>query len=532
MPDTQVLIVGAGPTGLVLALCLTRLGVRLRVVDKTDGPGTSSRALAMHARTLEFYRQLGIAQAAIEGGVKFTALNLWADGRHAARVPFGDIGAGLSAYPFILIYPQDQHERMLVDTLRGLGVEVERKTELVSLKQAGNGVLAQLKTADGTVHPCEAEYLAGCDGAHSTVREELGIGFPGGTYSGLFYVADIVGDGPPVNGELNVALDDADLLAIFPMKGSGSVRLVGNVGSTAGQADHLGWEHVSRRILERLNLNVEQVRWFSTYHVHHRVATAFRRECAFLLGDAAHIHSPVGGQGMNTGIGDAVNLAWKLSAVLQQRIDPSVLDTYETERIAFARQLVRSTDRAFQFASAHGPTAAFVRLHLVPFLLPRLVRYRAVRRWMFRTLSQIAIKYPQSRLSAGSAGRVRGGDRLPWIGGSQNGDGGPDNYAALESRDWQVHCYGDPTPGVRVACEKRGLALHAFSWTSSMAPAGLKRNAVYLIRPDGHIGLAEPSGDAAGLERYVDQHRIQPGLGDRRDAWARPGPGQAGFQAP
>jgi hypothetical protein len=262
--------------------------------------------------------------------------------------------------------------------------------------------------------------------------------------------------------------------------------------------------------MERLRLEVREVRWFSTYRVHHRVATAFRRDAVFLLGDAAHIHSPVGGQGMNTGIGDAVNLAWKMAAVLHGRIDASVLDTFETERIAFARRLVNTTDRAFQFVSAPGPIATRVRLHLVPFLLPKLFRLRAVKRWMFQTLSQIAIKYPGSRLSAGSAGRVKGGDRLPWIDLNVKGDGEPDNYASLQSLDWQVHCYGEATPGVCAVCEKRGLALHAFAWTSSMGRAGLKRNAVYLIRPDGHIGLAEPAGDPTTLERYLDEHKIRP----------------------
>jgi hypothetical protein len=204
-----------------------------------------------------------------------------------------------------------------------------------------------------------------------------------------------------------------------------------------------------------------------------------------------------------------VNLAWKLAAVLQHRLDPAVLDTYETERSAFARQLVKTTDRAFQFASAHGPIAAVVRLRMVPFLLPKLVRYRPVRRWMFRTLSQIAIKYPHSCLCTGAAGRVKGGDRLPWIRESQQGGGGLDNYESLQSLDWQVHCYGEPTPGIRAACEKRGLALHDFRWSWGMERAGLKRDAVYLIRPDGYIGLAEPAGDPATLERYLDEHQVR-----------------------
>src|ERR1700681_3817224 len=188
---TDVLIVGAGPTGLVLALWLTRLGIRVRIVDKTAEPGTTSRALAVQARTLELYRQVGLADAVVNGGRKMTAVNLWKKGTHVARVVFGDMGADLSPFPYALIYPQDEHERLLIDRLAEAGVQVERQTELVAFEETAEGVRARLRRADGVTNACEAVYLAGCDGAHSAVREGLRIGFPGGTYHHLFYVADV-----------------------------------------------------------------------------------------------------------------------------------------------------------------------------------------------------------------------------------------------------------------------------------------------------------------------------------------------------
>src|ERR1700686_4036515 len=181
--DTDVLIVGAGPTGLVLALWLTELGVRVRIVDKTAEPGTTSRAVAVQARTLELYNQVGLADAVVERGRKARAANLWVAGKKVARAVLGDMGAGLSPYPYALIFPQDEHERLLIDRLADSRVKVERQTELVDFEEvngdANGHVLAHLKRHDGSIEACTAAYIAGCDGARSTVREALGIGFPG-----------------------------------------------------------------------------------------------------------------------------------------------------------------------------------------------------------------------------------------------------------------------------------------------------------------------------------------------------------------
>src|SRR5437870_9365054 len=188
--DTEVLIIGAGPTGLVLALWLTRLGVRVRIVDKTAEPGTTSRAVAVQARTLELYGQIGLADAVVERGLKFGAANLWVAGKQVARAVFGAMGAGLSPFPYALIFPQDEHERLLIDRLAEAGVEVERHTELLDFDDAAGRVLARLKRPDGVLETCEAAYIAGCDGAHSSVREALKIGFLGGMFVHVFYVAD------------------------------------------------------------------------------------------------------------------------------------------------------------------------------------------------------------------------------------------------------------------------------------------------------------------------------------------------------
>jgi len=315
-----VLIVGAGPTGLVLALWLTRLGVKVRIIDKTAEPGTTSRALAVQTRTLEFYRQIDLATTVVEHGVRLVVANFWVRATRVARARFGDGGVGLSPFPYALIFPQDEHERVLIERLRELGVTVERRVELLGFEDAGDRVRARLRRADGTEEACEAAYIAASDGAHSTVRDGLAIGFPGGTYAHLFYVADVEARGPAMDGELHGALDEAEFLLIFPLKGNRRARLIGVVRDDAEtRHDTLTWNDVSKDVIDRMGITVERVNWFSTYHVHHRVADHFQKGRAFLLGDAAHIHSPVGGQGMNTGIGDAVNLAWKLADVLHGR---------------------------------------------------------------------------------------------------------------------------------------------------------------------------------------------------------------------
>ena len=319
--NTDVLIIGAGPTGLVLALWLTRLGVRVRIIDKTAEPGTTSRALAVQARTLEFYSQIGLAETVVQRGRKTIAANLWVAGKRVARAVLGEMGVGLSPFPYALIFPQDEHERLLIERLVAAGVQVERRTELIAFEDTGSGVVAHLQSPDGVQETCEAAYIAGCDGAHSLVRQSLQIGFAGGIYDHLFYVADVQASGATMNGELHIALDSSDFLVVFPLKAQGQARLIGTVRQYAEEQHDLSWEDVNTRVLAWISIDVERVNWFSTYRVHHRVAAHFSQGRAFLLGDAAHIHSPVGGQGMNTGIGDAVNLAWKLAAVVRGRAE-------------------------------------------------------------------------------------------------------------------------------------------------------------------------------------------------------------------
>ncbi|WDZ79621.1 FAD-dependent monooxygenase (plasmid) [Ensifer adhaerens] len=484
MTERDVLIVGAGPTGLVLALWLIVQGVNVRIIDKNAAPGPTSRAMVVHARTLELYRQLDLAAAVVAAGHRNPSVNLWAKGRAKARISFSPTGAKLTPYPFVLVYPQDHHERLLVERLEAMGVIVERQTELVDFEDTGDRIVARLRSPDGSEKISTARYLAGCDGARSLVRHKLAVGFEGGTYQQTFYVADVEVSGPTANGEAHISLESSDFVALLAY-GDGRGRLIGLVRDERDDMDKLTFDDVGQRAIEGLQLNVDKVNWFSTYRVHHRVAERFREGRAFLLGDAAHVHSPVGGQGMNTGIGDAINLAWKLAAVLKGRASDTLLDSYERERIGFARQLVETTDRLFTFVTAEGRFADFLRVEVAPVLAGVAYRIGGIREFLFRILSQTQLNYRDGPLSRGKAGRVQGGDRLPWV--QVNG---LDNHAPLAAVSWQVHVYGAASGELRQWCATRHVPLHVFPWTEEHAAAGLVVDAAYLLRPDTYVAVA------------------------------------------
>ncbi|MGA2190518.1 MAG: FAD-dependent monooxygenase [Steroidobacteraceae bacterium] len=506
MSDTQVFIVGAGPTGLVLAISLTKQGVKVRIIDKVDRPGTTSRALAVHARTLELYKQLDLADAIVEKGYSVPGARLWFEGRQAARIPFTEIASGLTPYAFLHIFPQDEHERLLIEHLRGQGVEVERSTELAAFADEGHQIHARLRGPDGQERHVYSDFIAGCDGARSKVREVIGSGFPGGTYPQVFYVADVAGEGSAFNGDLNVDLDESDFLAVFPLADKGRIRLIGAIRPGADQdSDKLTFDDVSDRAAQHLKLKVDKVNWFSVYHVHHRVTDHFRKGRAFLLGDAAHIHTPVGGQGMNTGIGDAINLAWKLRAVLATQAPASLLDTFESERKAFAIRLVKTTDRIFNLAAAEGHLAEIIRTRLAPLVLPQIAKFDTARDYIFRTVSQITLNYRAKGLDAGKAGPIHGGDRLPWVRLGAN-----DNYEALKHIGWQIHVYGAVREDLSAWCGHHGMPLHIFPWVESMKEVGLRQSALYLIRPDTYVALADVGQEIAAVEQFFRKIEVRP----------------------
>ena len=513
--DTDVLIVGAGPTGLMLANQLVRRGVRPLIIDRHDGPAIQTRALGVQARTLEIYAHLGIVERALELGKRATGANMWTRGRRAARVPFGDAGLSLSPYPYLLILGQDDNERLLGDALNNQGIKVQWNTELVGVAQKPDRAFASIKQPDGSIREISAGWVAGCDGARSAVRELTGIEFQGAPYEHVFFVADTEMTGPMVPDEVNVYLWRRGFHLFFPMRGSNHWRGVGLLPASLSGRDDLTLDDVSPSIRKEAGeLSFRACSWFSTYRIHHRRAARFRVGRCFVMGDAAHIHSPVGAQGMNTGLQDAYNLGWKLALVVSGKADSALLDSYAEERIPVAQRLLSTTDRGFSFVVSDSSFVGFFRTRLLPRFLWLAMKFKRFQRLAFRGISQISIHYRDSRLSETLPGlseaAPQAGDHFPWLHLKLSEDGAvEDLYRVLDDKQFTLILIGQRAPS-EIGTGFDGL-LRTLEVPDSpdndreLARAGIASPSFYLLRPDGHVGLAGRRLDSEAIARYLSE---------------------------
>jgi 2-polyprenyl-6-methoxyphenol hydroxylase-like FAD-dependent oxidoreductase len=508
----DVLIVGAGPTGLMLANELARRGIDSLIIDRHAGPARETRALGVQARTMEIYAQLGLAERALELGKRATGANLWARGRRTARVPLGDIGQGLSPFPFLLILGQDDNERLLGDALRRQGRDVRWNTELVGLEQRAGGVSAVLTQPDGSKRTISASWIGGCDGARSAVRELNGIAFPGAPYQHVFFVADTTATGPMMPDELNVFLLSDGFHLFFPMRGKDHWRVVGILPPELRDRDGLVFDEVAPSVRSHVGTGLEfsECRWFSTYRIHHRRAERFRKGRCFLLGDAAHIHSPVGAQGMNTGLQDAYNLAWKLALVVSGRAGEPLLDSYAAEREPVAERLLQTTDRAFAFIVSDGWSSRLLRTRILARVAALAMSFDVARKLAFRTISQTGIQYRDGPLSQNRADLPEGGpsagDRFPWM-KLNFAAGGPeeDLYSRLDGTRFNLIVIGQPAPTAPASLGDL-VKVHEISSDGVngrvLERARIPAVSFFLLRPDGYVGLAGNRVDATTLQRY------------------------------
>lgn len=485
---TDVLVVGAGPTGLLLAAALTKLGVDAVLVDGKPGPTRESRALVLQARTMEILDQLDLVDAFLDEAMTARVASPGFERRSFGRVPVGRIGAGLSPFAGLYVLEQSKTERILGEHLARLGGSVLWGHPLTGLsEQPDGGIEAVLEGTDGRML-VSARYCVGTDGASSLVRKLRGIPFEGVTNEHSFYVSDAHGVTGLEPDAVNLRFGSDDLLVTFPMAPGGNDRLLGTI-RLSGSAVEVTEDAARAKLSTVFGVDYDTSSWFSTYRISHRVAAHFRDGAVFLAGDAGHVHSPVGAQGMNTGLQDSHNLAFALTAVLHQGAQDSALDRYEAERRPVALRLVATTDRVFGFVTGTSTASRFARRRLsrvfLPFLVGALPRVPLSRR-LFEYVSQIRIHYWMSAAarSTGRRGRVVG-RRLPWTG---------TNFDVLRALDWQVHSYGavDRREAVRLLSALR-LPLHRFPTAGS---SKLVNGRFYLIRPDGFVA-AEADGRQA-----------------------------------
>jgi 2-polyprenyl-6-methoxyphenol hydroxylase-like FAD-dependent oxidoreductase len=440
-----------------------------------------------------------------------------------ARVPLGEAGRSVTPYPFILILGQDDNERIMGERLRDWQMSVQWNTELVELEQTTDHVAATLKLPDGATRTVTAAWIAGCDGARSAVRELSGIGFPGAPYEHVFFVADTRATGSMVPDELNVYLWREGFHLFFPMRGADHWRVVGILPPALRGRDDLTFNDVipSVRSEAGSGLVFQECTWFSTYRIYHRRAARFRDRRAFLLGDAAHIHSPVGAQGMNTGLQDAYNLAWKLALVTSQRATPALLDSYEAERIPVAERLLRTTDRAFALIVSDDWLAGLFRTRILARILAFAMGRETIRKLAFLTISQTGIRYRASPLSETLNGlppaAPHAGDRFPWLRLKLEPNGSPEDlFQKLEDTRFHLIVIGQPRPPGEMPA--LGEPLHTLVVPNDsgndreLARGGIPKPSFYLLRPDGHIGLAGTRVEVAAVTRYLHE-RVHLGSG-------------------
>ena len=475
----------------------------------------------MQARTLEIYSRLGIVKRALELGKRGTGANIWAEGRKMARVPLGEAGKLATPYPFILILGQDDNERIMGERLEDWNLQVRWNTELVGLEQHPHKVSVTLKRPDGNTRTISAAWVAGCDGARSAVRELSGITFPGAPYEHVFFVADTEVTGSMVADEVNVYLWRQGFHLFFPMRGPDHWRVVGILPANLRGNDDVKFEAVipSLRGEAGAGLSFKSCSWFSTYRIHHRSALRFRDRRCFLLGDAAHIHSPVGAQGMNTGLQDAYNLAWKLALVVKGRTDAALLDSYEAERMPIARRLLHTTDRGFRLVVSDSWLAGLLRTQVLARIAAFAMRRQPIQAIAFRVVSQTGIHYRKSALSQ-SLERLpqeapQAGDRFPWLRLKFRKEGSiEDLFEKLDDTRLNLIVIRQAAPPEGALPFGDLLCTHVIPNDpvndAELARVHIPRPSFYLLRPDGHIGLCGLHLQTGAVVRYASERlRLQ-----------------------
>jgi 2-polyprenyl-6-methoxyphenol hydroxylase-like FAD-dependent oxidoreductase len=485
---TRVIIVGAGPTGLSMAAQLLRYSIDFIIIEKNEKTTSFSKALVVQARTLEIFQELGIAEKAINEGQVTTAMNFFYKGKQKASVNIAGLGNGLSPFPYALSLEQSKTEKLLVDYLSANQKEIRWKSEFIHFEQNENGVTGYYKDSIGQEQKIEAEYLIGCDGASSLVRHQMGLLFEGDTVPKIFYVADVKVKSAVINkNELFMFMIKKGFILFLPMEGKEHYRIVGILPDGKSADEEIKVDDLKNYIKQQIisSIEFEEVSWFSIYKVHSRKANSFENKRCFIAGDAAHIHSPAGGQGMNTGIQDAYNLAWKIACTIRRQVNPEVLKTYNIERSENAKHLLQTTDRMFDFMAGTNAFWNFIRLTFFPLIIGLVAKSTFIKKKIFPLISQTGITYSGNYLTTKSSiGKVKAGVRMPYFIFSD----GKQIFEYLAEPTFKILFFGNDNKNS--GWQLSDVKIKIVSYTFKEIPASLfgnETNFYILLRPDNHI---------------------------------------------
>jgi 2-polyprenyl-6-methoxyphenol hydroxylase-like FAD-dependent oxidoreductase len=487
-----VVIVGAGPVGMTLGMALKRSSVQVRIVDKAAARTDKSKALVIWPRTLELLDIQSCARPFLEAGHNAVGARIVAEGKLLTEVR---LDTARSIYRAALMIPQSETERLLEEQMALLGVEVEREVELTSFEAQPDGVAVALRHGDGREESMTASYLIGCDGAHSVVRHGLDANFEGDTLPSDWVLADLSLEGTLPRDEIIICWAPDGVLVLFPISGA-RFRVIADIKASDGDASAPSLAAVQKLLDERgpAGLRAHDPIWMSNFHINERKVKSYRKGRVFLCGDAAHVHSPAGGQGMNTGMQDAFNLAWKLAMVWHGRAATALLDSYSPERSAIGEQVLRNAGNLTKIAILHNPILQEIRSLAVG----ALGKIPALRQRMVDQLTEIDLHYRGIGLSTslqphGASHHPAGGERAPDL--ALVHDGASRLHDMLRSGRFVVLSVGASPVSLPASLQTIAVAAQAQADDGEAYEPGH----IYLIRPDAYVMLSSKGGEAGPI---------------------------------
>jgi 2-polyprenyl-6-methoxyphenol hydroxylase-like FAD-dependent oxidoreductase len=521
--NTDVLIVGAGPSGLMMACQLAIRNINFRIIDRKDRYTNYSGALIIHARSLEIFQQMGIAQVAINKGSIANDINIVFNEKKSFRIPIRNIGKGLTQFPYFLMLEQSKTEQILTDFIRSYGYSIGRNTEFISLTQNADSITSILKLSDGKCEIVNSKFLVAADGGQSTIRQQLQIPFVGKTHTMSLFVTDCKMEGNVPADQISFSFSKSATTGLFPLP-NGRWRIDGTIPAELDTNKILSFDEIAESFASRTALKVKiyEPQWFSVFHSHHRYALSFQHHRCFLIGDAAHIHSPVGAQGMNTGMQDAYNLAWKLAFVLQKKTSVSLLETYTQERKVIAINVINYTDKAFDLVTSQNFLIKILRCKVAPIILQLTIRLlqkqKSLRQFFFIRISQIGVNYRKTSITGNTSLRSfpnhapKPGERLPYLVYKEE-NLEINLQEKLKGPGFHLFIFTKKTPLVQLVSiaekYKESIRIVTIPYNSGSKylykKLGIKSNGFYLIRPDMYIAFRSNKRETGHFNRYLQE---------------------------